>query len=530
MKNDPFYITTPIYYVNDVPHLGTAYCTIAADVLARYERLNGKNVHFLTGTDEHGEKIQEAAAKKNMPPLAFTDEVSEKFRVAWKKLNISNTDFIRTTENRHSQVVVHLVEKALNAGAIYLGEYEGWYCVSDETFFTEGQLVSGKCPTCNREVKKIREENYFFKLSQYVKLLKDHIEKNPDFILPESKRNEVLGFLREDIRDISISRTSFSWGIPFPKGTTEPKEKHVIYVWFDALINYVSALNPLDSKSDLFKEFWGTQGHEKAIHLVGKDILRFHAVYWPCFLLSVNLPLPKRIFAHGWWTIEGQKMSKSLGNAIDPLSFTDQYGVDAFRLFLFREFPMGQDGDFSLKNFKERVNADLANNLGNLVSRTLNLIQKNMDGRVFGSHNRPKDTDFKTLVETPLETARILYCDKLAAKMEKFEYAPVLQGIFQVLNGINKYLEVKAPWTLAKDPAKRAEMVSVLNTSADVIRLTAIMLWPFIPGTSEEILKRLGQKKIEDLMGSDLSEALKFGSGGVEATVSVGTPLFMRLT
>ncbi len=529
MKTESFYVTTPIYYVNDVPHLGTAYCTIGADILARYEKLRGKTVEFLTGTDEHGEKIQEAAAKKNMPPQEFTDEVSEKFKIAWKRLNISNTDFIRTTEERHKKVVTHYVEEALNKGAIYLGEYEGWYCVSDETFYTAAQLVNSKCPACGRDVKKIKEENYFFKLTHFVKQLKEHIEKNPDFILPESKKNEVLGFLKEDIRDISISRTSFTWGIPFPKGNTEPKGKHVIYVWFDALLNYVSALNPLDSKSEKFPKFWGNKDHPKAIHLVGKDILRFHGVYWPCFLMSVGLPLPKRIFATGWWTVEGQKMSKSLGNAIDPLTFTDQYGVDAFRLFLFREFPLGQDGDFALKNFKERVNADLANNLGNLVSRTLNLIQKNMDGKVFGEHNTPTDSDFKTLVETPLESAKNLYCDDKLLKMEKFEYTPILQSIFLALNGINKYLEVKAPWTLAKDPSKKEEMIQVLNVSAEVIRQSAILLWPFIPSTSEEILKRLGQPTIDDVIKTGLKESLKFGKG-LEAQITVGTPLFMRLS
>jgi methionyl-tRNA synthetase len=535
MKNDNFYVTTPIYYVNDVPHLGTAYCTIAADVLARYERLSGHTVNFLTGTDEHGEKIEEAAQKKNKTPLNFTDEVSRAFINAWKKLNISNDDFIRTTEERHKKVVTHFVEKALENGSIYLGDYEGWYCVSDESFWTESQLVNGRCPTCTREVKKIKEENYFFKLSEFVGKLKEHIEKNPDFILPESKRNEVLGFLKEEIRDISISRTSFTWGIPFPKGSTQPKQNHVIYVWFDALINYISALNPLDEKSEKFNSFWGTLDKSKAIHLVGKDILRFHAVYWPAFLMSVGLPLPKRIFAHGWWTIEGQKMSKSLGNAIDPLSFTATYGVDAFRLFLFREFPMGQDGDFSLKNFKERANADLANNLGNLVSRTLNLIQKNNEGKVFQGElaKVSENEDLKNLVLNPCKVLRELYLNK--ENFEKFNYSLILQNIFGTLNGINKYLEVKAPWTLAKDPAKRHEMLEVLNTSAEVIRLTAIMLWPFIPSTSEEILRRLGQDSFEDLLkasldshGDALKKVLAWGIGK-PATVEVGSSLFARL-
>ncbi len=554
MKN--FYVTTPIYYVNDVPHLGTAYCTIAADVLARYSRVKGKNVHFLTGTDEHGEKIQEAAAKKGIAPQEFTDSVSEKFRTTWDQMNISYDDFIRTTEDRHKKVVDHYLTKAMESGDIYLGEYEGWYCVSDETFFTESQLVNGKSPT-GKEVKKIKEENYFFKLSKFVAALKKHIHDNPDFILPETKRNEVLSFLEEDIRDISISRTTFSWGIPFPKqsdsamkaaGQTlipSAHKKHVVYVWFDALLNYVSALDPLHTseKNNLFKTFWGTETAPKAIHLVGKDILRFHAVYWPCFLMSVGLPLPKRIFAHGWWTIEGEKMSKSLGNTIEPLAFTAEYGADSFRLFLFREFPMGQDGDFSLKNFKERVNADLANNLGNLVSRSLNLVTKNLGAEIFddaslkligGGSAAAEAEALKDELLGQIKTAFADVASITDEHYEKFDYSKILNKVFAALSLTNKFVEERAPWALAKDPAKLDQLKTVLTVAAESVRLAAIVLWPFIPTTSEEILRRLGQEKLLAAFrnlpeGSETISAAQNWGAGQHGKVDMGTPLFMRL-
>ena len=522
---EPFYITTPIYYINDNPHIGTAYCTIAADILARHERLQGKDVFFLTGTDEHGEKIQEAALKSGKSLQEFTDEVSEKFKIAWKKLGISNDDFIRTTEARHKNAVLHYLKVAIESGDVYLGNYEGSYCVSDETFWTEGQLIENKCPTCKRDVKKIKEENYFFKISKYTPLLLKHIEENPHFILPVAKKNEVVAFLKEGVRDISISRTSFTWGIPFPESDAT-KEKHVMYVWFDALLNYVTALDPLNKK-DKFNRYWGSSNEPRAIHLVGKDILRFHAVYWPCFLMSVGLPLPKRIFAHGWWTIEGQKMSKSLGNAIDPVQFAEQFGNDALRLFLFREFPFGQDGDFSLKNFKERSNADLANNLGNLVSRTLNLIQKNLNGVIKVPTLEP-DQDFKTTAFDALQMPAV----KLRGlEMERFNYHEILHSIFTALISLNKYIDTKAPWALAKDPARKTELESVLYNVAEGIRLSALYLWPFIPSTAEEILRRLGQKPMTDFFSgeSTFDKAVKWGAGQ-EATIDVGPSLFARIT
>ncbi|MDZ4676162.1 MAG: methionine--tRNA ligase [Oligoflexia bacterium] len=531
MAKESFYVTTPIYYVNDIPHLGTAYCTIAADVLARFERLMGADVRFLTGTDEHGEKVQEAATKKNKSPQEFTDEVAAAFKTTWEKMGISFDDFIRTTEDRHKKVVQYFIKKSLDSGDIYLGNYEGWYCVPDETFWTESQLKEKKCPTCGRDVKKIKEENYFFKIGKYVPALLKHIEDNPTFILPESKKNEVVSFLKEGVRDVSVSRTSFTWGIPFPEDEkSTATANHVIYVWFDALINYVSALNPLADET-VFKKYWGEKSQPKAIHLIGKDILRFHAVYWPCLLLSVGFPLPKRIFAHGWWTIEGQKMSKSLGNAIEPIAFTNQYGQDAFRLFLFREFPFGQDGDFNLKNFKDRVNADLANNLGNLVSRTTNLIKKNLDSKI----NPPQtsDTDLEPVLNN-IHNAKEKYLSKDKngdRKMELFDFHDVLQNIFPILLSLNKYIDTKAPWTLAKDPTKKEELSIVLNNVAEGIRIAALFLWPFIPTTSTEILKRLGQKPITEIIdGKTTLEAQTIWGRGIASEILEGGPLFPRLT
>lgn len=519
MKDKSFFITTPIYYVNDIPHIGTSYTTIAADVLARFKRLFGYDVLFLTGTDEHGEKIQTAAEKKGKSPQAFTDEVAAVFKDTWTKLNISFDDFIRTTESRHEKVVTHYMKAAMSSGDVYLGEYEGWYCVSDETFWTEGQLVNSKCPSCSRDVKKVKEENYFFKVSRYIPKLLEHIEKNPDFILPESKRNEVLAFLKEGVRDVSVSRTNFTWGIPLPVDGSKDS-KHVIYVWFDALLNYVSALAPLETNSKMQK-FWGTPELPCAYHLIGKDILRFHAVYWPCFLMSVGLPLPKRIFAHGWWTIEGQKMSKSLGNAIEPLAFTAQYGQDAFRLFLFREFPMGQDGDFSLKNFKERVNADLANNLGNLVSRTTNLIDKNLGGEISPVKESAE-------LEPILQNISIAVAN-IDERMGKFEFHDVLLKIFNILLSLNKYIDTKAPWAMAKDPSKKTELTEVLNNVAEGIRISSLLLNPFVPLTTQEILTRLGQLTAKELEGQNPSDFLKWGFGR-KAKIKIGPPLFPRLT
>ena len=365
-----FYITTPIYYVNDVPHIGHAYTTLACDVLARYKRARGYEVFFLTGTDEHGQKVEKAAVAKGETPLELADRVMKRFQALWEKLGISNSDFIRTSQERHKKGVRALFELIQGKGDIYLGDYEDWYCTPCETFWTELQLMDGNCPDCGRPTEKLKEESYFFRMSKYQQALLDHIEANPDFIQPRSRRNEIVNFVKEGLRDLSISRTTFSWGIPVPGN-----EKHVVYVWFDALTNYITALGYPDDPEGNYAKFWPVD-----VHVIGKDILRFHTVYWPTFLLAAGLPLPKKVFAHGWWTVEGQKMSKSLANVVEPNMLVDKYGVDAIRYFLLREVPFGLDGDFSHSALVHRINSDLANDLGNLVCRSTAMLAKYFDG------------------------------------------------------------------------------------------------------------------------------------------------------
>ncbi len=462
-----YYITTPIYYVNDKPHLGHAYTSVACDAIARYMRLDGLKVKFLTGTDEHGQKVEKSAKNAGVPPQAFVDEVSEHFRDMARDLNLSNDDFIRTTQPRHIAEAQAMWKRLEEAGDIYLGSYAGWYAMRDEAFYAESELVNGKAPT-GAEVEWVEEPSYFFRLSKYQQPLLDLYARQPDFILPESRRNEVIRFVEGGLKDLSISRTTFEWGIPVPGD-----EKHIMYVWLDALTNYLTAADG----------FWPAD-----LHMVGKDILRFHAVYWPAFLMSAKLALPKRVFAHGWWTIEGEKMSKSLGNVVAPAHLITKYGLDQTRYFLLREVPFGSDGNFSRQSMFERINADLANTIGNLAQRTLSMIAKNCNEAVpmrDDSKLLPQDQELLELVQvtqagTPAQTR---------ADMQACKFDLVLGGIIRMAHQANSYIDREAPWTLKKtDPAR---MQSVLYYLAEAIRCIAIMLQPFTPEAADKLLNQL---------------------------------------
>ena len=438
-----YYITTPIYYVNDKPHLGHAYTSVACDVIARYMRLDGMNVKFLTGTDEHGQKVEKSAKAAGMPPKEFVDEVSEHFRHMATILHLTNDDFIRTTEPRHYAAAQAVWKRLEAAGDIYLGGYAGWYSVRDEAFYTESELVDGKAPT-GADVEWVEEPSYFFKLSKYQQPLLDFYEKNLDFILPESRRNEVLSFVKGGLKDLSISRTTFKWGIPVPGD-----EKHIMYVWLDALMNYMTATGYPDENAEQYKTFWPA-----SLHMVGKDILRFHAVYWPAFLMSAKLPLPERVFAHGWWTIEGEKMSKSLGNVVSPDHLVERYGLDQTRYFLLREVPFGSDGNFSAAQMFDRINGELANNIGNLAQRTLSMIAKNCDSKVpmrDDSKLKPEDAALMELVRvTDKETPK-----RAREAMQRCKFNDVLGAILEMSTKANQYIDESAPWTLKKeDPAR----------------------------------------------------------------------------
>jgi methionyl-tRNA synthetase len=469
-----YYVTTPIYYVNDVPHIGHAYTTVAADVLVRYKRLKGFNVFFLTGSDEHGQKVEKAAQTNGETPLELADRVVKRFQSLWQKLGISNNDFIRTTQERHKQGVTHIFKQLMDSGDIYLGEYEDWYCTPCETFWTETQVAEGKCPDCNRPVEKLKEESYFFKMSAYGERLMAHIEANPDFIQPKNRRNEIISFIKEGLRDLSVSRTSFSWGIPVPGN-----ERHVIYVWFDALTNYITALG-YPTQPDTFNTFWPVD-----VHLIGKDILRFHTVYWPTFLMAAGLPIPKKVFAHGWWTVEGQKMSKSLQNVVEPNMLIDKYGVDVVRYFLMREVPFGLDGDFSHASLINRINSDLANDLGNLLSRSTAMLVKYFDGTL------PAVGPLSEL-DNALKAKAEGMVSAVDTCMDELAFSKALQAIWDTISAGNKYIDDTAPWTMAKDPAQREQLATVMYCLLEMQRLVHILISPFMPETSRKALDSLG--------------------------------------
>ncbi|MDX8394948.1 MAG: methionine--tRNA ligase [Mariprofundaceae bacterium] len=477
-----YYVTTPIYYVNDEPHLGHMYTTIAADVLARYQRLCGDDVFFLTGVDEHGQKVEQAAEKRGIAPIELADSVVERYESLWPELSITHSDFIRTSSERHKKGVQAMWRRLENAGAIYKGMYEDWYCVPCETYWKETQLKEAECwddkhcPDCKREVEKVEEESYFFRLSAFQDQLLEHINTNPDFIAPKSRRNEVLRFVEGGLHDLSVSRTTFSWGVPVPGD-----EKHVVYVWIDALTNYLSALGFPDQE---IPDQWPAD-----VHLIGKDILRFHAVYWPCMLMAAGLPLPKRIFAHGWWTVEGEKMSKSKGNALRPADLLEKYDADVLRYFLLREVPFGQDGDFSFDALKQRYNSELANDIGNLLNRSLAMLKKYRDG-VLGDVADEESTDRALIADVEAMQRDV------AEAMENQAFHLAIERISSVVRHGNRYVEDNQPWGLAKaGDDKRLD--TVLYHLVETLRLVALQLTPFMPKKSKVMLKQIMNEDVD---------------------------------
>ena len=479
-KHDTFYITTPIYYVNDVPHIGHAYTTVAADVLSRYWRLRGRDVFFLTGLDEHGQKVQQAAAKAGIDPQAHCDRLAPQFTNLWQRLNISNDAFIRTTDKPHQAVVQRYLQDLYDKQLIYKADYTGWYCTYDERFWTEKDVVDGLCPDCKRPIEQFSEHNYFFKMGQYQEQLIDHIRTHDDFIRPVSRRNEVLGFLQtQTLGDLSISRpkSRLSWGIELPFD-----KDYVTYVWFDALVNYISALEYLPQEKPVGLRYWPAD-----VHLVGKDILTTHAVYWSTMLMALERPLPHSIFAHGWWTVDGEKMSKSRGNVVDPNAMIDQFGADAFRYFLLREVPFGQDGDFSHSAMVTTINSALANGIGNLLSRTLTMIERSCAG-VIPDRGPAVLPELEARIE---DLARQLP-GRIEAGYQALLFRDVLLMIEELNSACDEYIDKSAPWKLAKQPETQPQLHTVLNVSARALRLLAILLYPFMPQAAQQMIHQLG--------------------------------------
>ncbi|EQA5990274.1 methionine--tRNA ligase [Staphylococcus pseudintermedius] len=486
MVKDTFYITTPIYYPSGNLHIGHAYSTVAGDVIARYKRLQGFDVRYLTGTDEHGQKIQEKAQNAGMSELDYLDGMIKDIKALWEKLDISNDDFIRTTERRHTEVVEKIFEKLLSKGVIYLGEYEGWYSVPDETFYTEtqlvdpvyedGKIVGGKSPDSGHEVELVKEESYFFKLSNYTDRLLAFYDAHPEFIQPPSRKNEMINnFIKPGLEDLAVSRTSFNWGVKVPSNP-----KHVVYVWLDALVNYVSALGYLTDDDHLFRQYWPAD-----IHLMAKEIVRFHSIIWPIILMALDLPLPKKVFAHGWVLMKDGKMSKSKGNVMDPNVLIDRYGLDATRYYLMRELPFGSDGVFTPEAFVDRTNFDLANDLGNLVNRTISMINKYFDGELPAYQGPTHELD-EEMEQMALDTVRAYH-----ESMDKLQFSVALSTVWKLISRTNKYIDETTPWILAKDESQKVALGNVMAHLVENIRFAAVLLRPFLTHAPYQIFEQL---------------------------------------
>lgn len=513
MDNKTYYITSPIYYPSNKLHIGNAYTTIAADAMARYKRLRGYDVYYLTGTDEHGQKLQERAAQEGLQPLEFIDPIVDWIRDLWDKLDISYDDFIRTTQDRHKEVVQKIFQRLLDQGDIYLGDYEGYYCVPDEAFWTETQAKTDKgyfCPDCGRPVSKVKEKNYFFRMSKYQDKLLQYIEEHPDFIQPESRRNEMINnFLKPGLQDLSVSRSTFDWGIKVP---SDPE--HVIYVWIDALSNYISALGYLSEDDSKYRRYW------PAVHLVGKDILRFHTIYWPILLMALGVPLPKKVFGHGWLLMPDGKMSKSKGNVIDPKFLIDRYGSDGVRYFLLREIAFGQDGVFTPETFIQRLNYDLANDLGNLVSRTVAMIEKYFGGVL------PAPT-MSGEFDEDLTALAIKTCSLVEEHMEEMRFSNALTHIWELIGRTNKYIDETQPWALAKSEENLQRLGTVMYNLAESIRIISVLIQPFMTKTPAKIWQQLGIAENKEAQSWD--SAKTWGALQPGTTISRGDVLFPRL-
>ncbi|MCI8497401.1 MAG: methionine--tRNA ligase, partial [Clostridiales bacterium] len=476
MKKDTFYITTPIYYPSDKLHIGHAYCTVAADTMARYKRMQGYDVMFLTGTDEHGQKIELKATEKGVTPKQYVDEIVAGIKELWQLLNISNDRFIRTTDDFHEKAVQKIFRALYEKGDIYKSRYEGWYCTPCESFWTETQLKDGKCPDCGREVVRSEEESYFFRLSAYADRLVKYYEDHPGFIEPQSRQNEMINnFIKPGLEDLAVSRTSFKWGVP-----VDFDDDHVVYVWIDALSNYITALGYGSDDDSLYQKYWPAD-----VHLVGKEIVRFHTIIWPAILMSLGLPLPKKVFGHGWLVIGGGKMSKSKGNVVDPVVLCERYGVDAIRYFLMREIPFGSDGNFTNEALVGRINSDLANDLGNLVSRTGAMIERYFGGTL------PEEREADAIDDELIGLAKATR-GNMERYMEGMQFSNALTEIWKLISRTNKYIDETMPWVLCKDEAKRARLATVLYNLAESIRIAATLIAPFMPSTTPKILSQLG--------------------------------------